>query len=152
MPLAIIATAVITMLSSPIATSNNEEEIDPFINDPTPILAERVAAQPPPPPPAPTAPVQARTVSSSSGPVAYETWIAVARCESGYGGEPNWNLNTGNGFYGGLQFAISSWQWVGGTGYPHQASKDEQIHRANLLWQRQGWNAWPACSRKLGLR
>lgn len=84
--------------------------------------------------------------------VPLETWEAVARCESGYGGEPDWSIDTGNGYYGGLQFNLDSWRWVGGTGYPHQASKATQIEMAERLWERQGWNAWPACSRKLGLR
>jgi hypothetical protein len=52
-------------------------------------------------------------------------------------------INTGNGYYGGLQFNIDSWRWVGGSGYPHEASKAEQIRRAEILHQRQGWNAWP---------
>jgi hypothetical protein len=80
-------------------------------------------------------------------------WDRLARCESGYGGPPNWSLNSGNGFYGGLQFALKSWRWVGGSGYPHHASREEQIRRAAELVRRQGWaTAFPACSRKLGLR
>jgi LysM repeat protein len=93
------------------------------------------------------------TTSSSSdiepqGTVSMATWDRLAQCES----NGNWSINTGNGYYGGLQFALSSWEWVGGTGYPHEASKSEQIARAELLLERQGWNAWPACSRQLGLR
>ncbi len=76
------------------------------------------------------------------------TWDRLARCESG----GNWAINTGNGYYGGVQFSLSSWRAVGGAGYPHRNSKWEQIHRAELLHDRQGWGAWPACSRKLGLR
>lgn len=74
-------------------------------------------------------------------------WDRLAACESG----GNWAINTGNGFYGGLQFTLSSWQGVGGSGYPHQASKSEQIARAQMLQARQGWGAWPACSARLGL-
>ena len=77
-----------------------------------------------------------------------QTWDRLAQCESG----GNWQINTGNGYYGGLQFALSSWRAVGGSGYPHNASKAEQIRRAELLLQRQGWGAWPACSSRLGLR
>ncbi len=76
------------------------------------------------------------------------TWEALAECES----NGNWDLNTGNGYYGGLQFALGSWEAVGGSGYPHRASKTEQIYRAELLLDRQGWGAWPACSSMLGLR
>ena len=73
---------------------------------------------------------------------------AIAQCESG----GNWAINTGNGYYGGLQFSAGSWRAVGGTGLPHQNSRQEQIYRAHLLQLRQGWGAWPACTRKLGIR
>jgi hypothetical protein len=108
-------------------------------------------APPPPPEPEPEPepePAPAPEPAAASGPVSNATWDRVAQCESG----GNWSINTGNGYYGGLQFNIDSWRWVGGSGYPHEASKAEQIHRANLLWERQGWNAWPSCSRQLGLR
>ena len=75
-------------------------------------------------------------------------WDALAQCESG----GNWSINTGNGYYGGLQFALTSWRAVGGTGYPHQHSREEQIRRGIALQRIQGWGAWPACARKLGLR
>lgn len=74
-------------------------------------------------------------------------WNQLALCESG----GNWAINTGNGFYGGLQFTISSWQAVGGSGLPSDASREEQIMRGQQLQARQGWGAWPACSSKLGL-
>jgi LysM repeat protein len=82
------------------------------------------------------------------GTVSLATWDRLAECES----NGDWSINTGNGYYGGLQFALSSWEWVGGEGYPHEASKAEQIARAEILLERQGWNAWPACSSALGLR
>ena len=72
----------------------------------------------------------------------------LAECES----NGNWSINTGNGFYGGLQFMLSTWQSVGGTGYPHQASKEEQIYRGHILQQRSGWGQWPACTRSFGWR
>jgi hypothetical protein len=75
-------------------------------------------------------------------------WDDLAECESG----GDWHINTGNGFYGGLQFTLTSWRGVGGTGYPHQHSREEQIVRAERLQDIQGWGAWPACSRKIGLR
>ncbi|GAA3286140.1 transglycosylase family protein [Nesterenkonia halobia] len=74
-------------------------------------------------------------------------WDQLAQCESG----GDWSANTGNGFYGGLQFTPSSWAAVGGSGMPHEASKAEQIQRAEKLQSMQGWGAWPACSAKLGL-
>jgi hypothetical protein len=75
-------------------------------------------------------------------------WDALAMCES----SGRWDIDTGNGYYGGLQFLPSSWHLVGGTGLPHEASREEQIYRAELLLARQGWKAWPACSLRLGLR
>lgn len=74
-------------------------------------------------------------------------WDQLAACESG----GNWAINTGNGYYGGLQFSLSSWRGVGGSGYPHQASKAEQIKRAEILRSSGGWGHWPACAAKLGL-
>lgn len=74
-------------------------------------------------------------------------WDRLAACEAG----GNWSINTGNGFYGGLQFTLSSWQAAGGTGYPNDASRDEQIARGQILQARQGWGAWPACTAKLGI-
>lgn len=96
--------------------------------------------------PAPTqsyAPVAAYAAQAASSSV----WDSIAACESG----GNWAINTGNGFYGGLQFTLSSWAAVGGSGYPNEASRDEQIARAQILQSRQGWGAWPACTAKLGL-
>lgn len=100
--------------------------------------------------PASAAPAQPRPQPrTAAAPVADgSVWDSIARCESG----GNWSINTGNGYYGGLQFTLSSWQGVGGSGYPHQASREEQIARAEMLLQRQGWGAWPACTAKLGLR
>jgi LysM repeat protein len=84
-----------------------------------------------------------RALAVPSGSV----WDQIARCESG----GNWATNTGNGFYGGLQFTASSWRGVGGSGLPSQASREEQISRAQILQSHQGWGAWPACAARLGL-
>ncbi|MCA9342491.1 transglycosylase family protein [Candidatus Saccharibacteria bacterium] len=75
-------------------------------------------------------------------------WDRLAACESG----GNWSINTGNGYYGGVQFSAATWRSVGGTGLPHQNSKAEQIKRAEILQARSGWGQWPHCSSKLGLR
>ncbi|MEX1164099.1 MAG: transglycosylase family protein [Nitriliruptor sp.] len=102
-------------------------------------------APPPPPPPEPEpepAPAPAPSSTSNAG-----VWDRLAQCESG----GNWSINTGNGYYGGLQFALSSWEAVGGTGYPHEASKATQIEMGERLQRIQGWNAWPSCARQLGL-
>jgi hypothetical protein len=81
-------------------------------------------------------------------PVRNTVWDRLAQCESG----GNWSINTGNGYYGGLQFSLSSWRAAGGSGYPHKASRAEQIRRGERLKARQGWGAWPSCTSKLGLR
>ncbi|WP_214403332.1 transglycosylase family protein [Pseudonocardia lacus] len=75
-------------------------------------------------------------------------WDKLAQCESG----GNWSINTGNGYYGGLQFSPRTWRAFGGTGMPHQASKAEQIAVAERTLAAQGWGAWPSCSKKMGLR
>lgn len=75
-------------------------------------------------------------------------WDTVAQCESG----GNWSINTGNGFYGGLQFTLSTWRAYGGSGMPHHASREEQIRIGQKVQAGQGWGAWPACTSKLGLR
>ncbi len=71
-------------------------------------------------------------------------WDAVAACESG----GNWHTATGNGYYGGLQFTMSTWRANGGSGSPHQASRDEQIRVANNVLRSQGIGAWPVCGRR----
>ncbi len=75
------------------------------------------------------------------------TWDALAQCESG----GNWAINTGNGYYGGLQFNLGTWQANGGAGNPASASREAQIAVAERVLASQGWGAWPACSAKLGL-
>ena len=70
-------------------------------------------------------------------------WAGVAQCESG----GNWAINTGNGYYGGLQFLLSTWRAVGGRGYPHQNTPAEQAYRAEILRQRAGLGQWPVCGR-----
>jgi LysM repeat protein len=102
----------------------------------TPVATVAPAAPAPRP-----APVAANYSTGST------VWDRLAQCESG----GNWAISTGNGFYGGLQFTLSSWSAVGGSGYPNMASREEQISRAQMLQARQGWGAWPACSAKLGL-
>ncbi|WP_307861845.1 transglycosylase family protein [Nocardioides sp. SYSU D00065] len=75
-------------------------------------------------------------------------WDALARCESG----GNWAINTGNGYYGGLQFSLSTWRAYGGAGYPHQASRETQIAVATKLRDATGgYGSWPGCAAKLGL-
>ena len=65
----------------------------------------------------------------------------MAHCES----TKRWSLNTGNGYYGGLQFDLSTWRSVGGRGYPHHHSKLEQKYRAVKLIRKRGYKPWPRC-------
>ncbi|KQV23966.1 MULTISPECIES: transglycosylase family protein [unclassified Kitasatospora] len=79
-----------------------------------------------------------------------DIWDKVAQCESG----GNWSINTGNGFYGGLQFTPSTWKAFGGqqyAGQANQASKGQQIAVAEKVLASQGPGAWPVCSVKAGL-
>jgi resuscitation-promoting factor RpfB len=80
-----------------------------------------------------------------------EVWDRLAQCESG----GNWAINTGNTYYGGLQFNKSTWLSNGGGDYaplPHQATREQQIAIATKVRDaRGGYSAWPGCARKLGL-
>jgi cell wall-associated NlpC family hydrolase len=73
-------------------------------------------------------------------------WDAIAACESG----GNWATSTGNGFYGGLQYTLSTWHANGGTGNPATASREQQISVAQRVLATQGIGAWPVCGRHAG--
>jgi len=82
-------------------------------------------------------------------------WAAMAQCEAG----GNWASNTGNGYYGGLQFTMGSWTSYGGTGVPQSASASVQIMVARRIlttgygkYPPQGVNAWPVCGPRVGLQ
>ncbi len=75
-------------------------------------------------------------------------WDSLAQCESG----GNWAINTGNGYYGGLQFNLGTWQSYGGTGLPSQNSRESQIAVATRLRDATGgYGSWPGCAASLGL-
>jgi resuscitation-promoting factor RpfB len=79
------------------------------------------------------------------------TWDALSACESG----GNWAINTGNGFYGGVQFNQSTWERHGGLRYAPRAdlaTREEQIAIAEVTRAVQGWGAWPVCSARAGVR
>ncbi len=79
-----------------------------------------------------------------------ETWDRLSQCEAG----GDWAINTGNGYYGGVQFSQSTWEGFGGTQYAPRAdlaSREQQIATAEKTLDVQGWGAWPACSAELGL-
>ncbi|WP_030683514.1 transglycosylase family protein [Streptomyces sp. NRRL B-1347] len=76
-------------------------------------------------------------------------WDRIARCESG----GNWQINTGNGYYGGLQFSAGTWRAYGGGAYAptaDKASRAQQIAVAAKVQRAQGWGAWPSCSARAG--
>ncbi|MET8452373.1 transglycosylase family protein [Streptomyces sp. NPDC005209] len=76
-------------------------------------------------------------------------WDRIAQCESG----GNWHINTGNGYYGGLQFSAGTWRAYGGSAYAStadQASRSQQIAVATKVQHAQGWGAWPVCSARAG--
>lgn len=77
-------------------------------------------------------------------------WGCLAECESGR----RWDANTGNGYYGGLQFAQSTWKAFGGLKFASRAdlaTREEQITVAKKVLAAQGWNSWPVCSDRYGL-
>jgi nucleoid-associated protein YgaU len=106
------------------------------------------AAAPPPPAPGPAA----AQASVPRGCVKDQwPWGCLAQCESG----GRWNANTGNDFYGGLQFRQATWKAFGGLAYAARAdlaTRDEQIRVAQEVVRVQGWEAWPACAKRYKLK
>jgi resuscitation-promoting factor RpfB len=91
-----------------------------------------------------TAPEVAAADYSGGGTV----WDALAQCEAG----GNWAINTGNGYYGGLQFNLGTWQSYGGSGLPSNNSRETQIAIAEKVRAATGgYGSWPGCAAKLGL-
>ncbi|GHH33442.1 hypothetical protein HNQ79_000508 [Streptomyces candidus] len=90
------------------------------------------------------------TGTGSASAASGANWPAVAACESG----GNWAINTGNGYYGGLQFTQQTWSAFGGTAHApsaHQASQAAQIAVAEKVLAAQGPGAWGSCGAKAGL-
>ena len=93
----------------------------------------------------------AATLAAPADAATTRTWNRLAQCESG----GRWHINTGNGYYGGLQISRSTWYGFGGGRYaalPSRASKTQQIQVAERIKRAQGWGAWPTCSRRIGVR
>ena len=90
-------------------------------------------------------------LDAPAGAATTRTWNRIAQCESG----GNWHINTGNGYYGGLQISRSTWHGYGGGRFaaiPSKASKRQQIKVAERIRRGQGWGAWPTCSARAGVR
>jgi len=139
----------------------------PVMTDPDVLAVGQVVTIPPPGTPVPPAPAHQRqqavvqpvavartprvgTAPSPAPAPAPHTgvnWDAIARCESG----GNWHINTGNGFYGGLQFTYGTWLGYGGGAYAPRAdlaSREQQIAVAERVLAGQGIGAWPVCGRR----
>jgi hypothetical protein len=76
-----------------------------------------------------------------------DDWARLRMCES----TNRYSINTGNGYYGAYQFNLSTWQGLGYTGFPHEATPAVQDEAAQRLYDQRGWQPWPQCSLKLGL-
>lgn len=150
------ATQPVTDTSSPATTAT----VAAPTTVPAPVTTTTVAPPPPPsttttvksksspPKPKTPAPAAARQPASAAGG---SVWDRLATCEA----HNDWTTHTASGFSGGLQFADQTWRSYGGTAYAPrawQASREAQIAVAEKVLASVGWKAWPACSRKLGLR
>ena len=92
--------------------------------------------------------VGTREVATTNFAGGNTVWDRLAQCESG----GNWAINTGNGYYGGLQFSLGTWRAYGGAGLPSRASRETQIAIATKVRDASGgYGAWPACAASLGL-
>lgn len=130
----VLATIETTPTTAPAPTTSTTAA--PVRTEPVRVVATPPATAAPAPPPKPGDP---------NDPA---TWDRMAQCEAG----GNWSANTGNGYYGGLQFSLPTWESYGGTGYPHEATKAAQIEVAKRLHAARGWDAWPSCAQELGFR
>jgi resuscitation-promoting factor RpfB len=81
---------------------------------------------------------ETKIVARGTAEAPFGVWDKIAACESG----GNWHINTGNGYYGGLQFSAATWKSVGGPGLPHENSREVQIKYAKILQARSGWGQW----------
>jgi len=86
------------------------------------------------------------TIAATPANASSVNWDAIAKCESG----GNWATDTGNGFYGGLQFTLGTWHANGGAGMPQNASREQQIAVAERVLATQGIHAWPVCGEHAG--
>ncbi|MFK0236844.1 LysM peptidoglycan-binding domain-containing protein [Streptomyces vinaceus] len=120
------------------------------------VLPSGAGAAPPPPAPGPAgaahpgSPGVIGTGPGDCGPGGQWPWDCVADCES----SGRWAVNTGNGFYGGLQFWQPTWEEYGGLAFAPRAdlaSREQQIRVAEDVVGLQGWDAWPVCSKRYGL-
>jgi len=138
-----VGAIVLFSQATPQASANQIPTTDVVVNS-TIVIPSPTPTDTPTPTPLPTAtPTPMPTVDPTNDAV----WDQLAACES----NGHWNDDTGNGYYGGLQFNQGAWNSVGGSGNPASASREEQIMRGKMLQARRGWGAWGGCAAKLGL-
>ena len=92
--------------------------------------------------------VPASAWSRYDEPPTAENLEALRWCES----TNDYGIDTGNGYYGAYQFSLETWEWLGYWGYPNEADPEVQDQAALDLYAYSNWDAWPACSRGLGLK
>lgn len=127
-------------------TTTSEQMSTPPVPAPGAVQLQATLFAIPTPKPAPVAAAPQRVVTYDGDTV----WDQLAQCESG----GNWAINTGNGYYGGLQFDLSTWAGYGGLEFaerPDLATREQQIVVAERLHAARGFQPWPACRAKLGL-
>ena len=118
----------------------------------TPVPTTTAPTGPPTTTTSTTAPIPTTTTTAAPTPApasasASGSFAALRECESG----DNYSDNTGNGYYGAYQFSEQTWQGLGYSGLPSDASPSQQDQAAEQLQARSGWGQWPACSAELGL-
>ena len=133
----VLAGAMSALAAAPIGVA--------MASEPAPTVATTIAATPAP---APMPVIEQVAVVDAPAYAGGHNWDGVAQCEAG----GNWAINTGNGYYGGLQFDLSTWNAYGGSQYaerPDLASRDAQIAIAEKVLAAQGAGAWPTCGTNL---
>lgn len=140
---------VLEMPPAPIHTTlHSPADVKPSapVVRPAPIVPRATVSTAPTPPLADPAPIP--LADPAPIPSGGHDWDAVAQCESG----GNWSINTGNGYYGGLQASLSTWNFYGGQEFaarPDLASREQQIAIAEKVLAKQGAGAWPVCGKNL---
>lgn len=149
----IVAGIVLTTQNSQASFSYQPTPASPVSAEPESVAWVPSTPTPTPIPPTPTntptpTPLPTSTPTPPpADPSSNDVWEKIAECES----HKNWGINSGNGYYGGLQFSQGAWNSVGGSGMPHEASREEQINRGKMLQDKRGWGVWGECAKRLGL-
>lgn len=146
----IVNDALATSKRATLAAAADRQSAMPPPTHPSPLSSAPATTQVEPPPDATPAPGPSPSTTSVPVPPAADeadiVWDRIAECESG----GNWHINSGNGYYGGLQFSERTWRGVGGPGLPHEHSREVQIYYARILQARSGWDQWSCASARFG--